>query len=67
MRIAIKGDGSVRIGEEDPRGSIHVCRRLAIALNLGPRERASNPDAIAACGKELDKLNIETIRENNRA
>ena len=47
-----QGDGSVRLGEEDPRGSVHVCRKLAIALNLGPKERSTNPDAVAACGRE---------------
>ena len=51
-----KGDGRVRIGEEDPRCSVHVCRRLAVAINLGPKERSSNPGAVAACGKEWVKL-----------
>ena len=49
-------EGRVREGEENPRCPAHSARRLAVALNLGPRELRTNPDAIQACTKEWIKL-----------
>ena len=45
-------EGRVREGEENLRCPAHSAGRLAVASNLGPHERRTNPDAIQACTKE---------------
>ena len=44
--------GRVRDGEEDPCCSVYAAQRLAVAINLGPYERRTNPDAVEACKRE---------------
>ena len=46
----------MRVGEEDPRCSVHSDRKIAVAINLNKRDRESIEGAVEACTKEWDKL-----------